>query len=183
MVMTLSSIKRARSKRRHLAASRRNGLMLIDVMLTVVIMAILVGAIIPQFEYSVEDAHDSVLITDAYQLRRQIELYKLQHEGKFPGVGGASPVKQLMSYTDSSGNTNGAYTSKFRNYPYFDTLPANPFNEGLAWKTSTNPRGETPDNDLTSDGEPVGWFYNPQNGQIAPNAEGHTAAGVNRIDL
>jgi general secretion pathway protein G len=157
--------------------------MLLDMMLTVVIMSILAATIIPQFEYSIEDAHDAVLANDVYQLRRQIELYKLQHEGRFPGAGGVAAEKQMMAFTDSSGIINDSYTSKFRNYPYFNLLPANPFNDGVAWKTSSDPRNETPDQGLTSGGIPVGWFYNPTNGQVSANAEGFTAAGVRRIDL
>jgi len=39
--------------------------MLLDMMLTVVIMSILAATIIPQFEYSIEDAHDAVLVNVA----------------------------------------------------------------------------------------------------------------------
>ena len=70
---------------------RRAGFTLVEVLIVVVILGILAATVLPQFTSSNDDARESVLVQDLQTLRSQIQLYKFQHDGKFPADSSTDP--------------------------------------------------------------------------------------------
>lgn len=147
-------------------------------------MSIISGVLLNMLSGTTVQAKDSGLIMNLAVFRGQIELFKQEHNCNVPGWNGGDVIQQLTQYTDLSGDVSPTKSALYPLGPYM--LPegiTNPFNGGTAVQLSTNPAGETPNPYLTQNGQLVGWFYNPQTGQLAANAEGTNAAGVSRISL
>jgi general secretion pathway protein G len=135
---------------------RRSAFTLIEVLIVVVIMAILAATIIPQFTNSTKDAKSSTAVFNLHTLRSQIELYRTQHSGLAPGA----TLVELTQSTNDAG-TAGTGTS-FPYGPYIREIPANPFTNSKAVKTTTNSPAAS--GDVTSGG--AGWIYNTTTGGI-----------------
>ena len=64
----------------------QRGFTLIELLIVVIILAILAAILIPQFSSSTVDAQEAALDANLNGLRTAIELYKVQHSGKYPGA-------------------------------------------------------------------------------------------------
>lgn len=136
---------------------RSAGFTLIEVLIVVVIMAVLAATIIPQFATSSKDAKESALKTNVATLRKQIELFKHQHNGVLPT--GANNLDQLTKNTNQSGLIGSGAAFKFG--PYVQNgLPMNPFNNLATVKLDSAASG-TPAAD-----DAVGYIYRASTGEI-----------------
>ncbi len=164
--------------------SSRSGFTLVEVLIVVTILAILSATVLPAFIDSSDDARDATLRFNLKTVRHQIQLFRAQHRGNWPGGGGIPPVIHLMAYSDADGAISGTKSASF---PYGPYLPSqgvsNPFNGGKVWKPSTDPAAETPDEAMKVTGLLVGWFYDSSTGRISANAEGATSDGTPRVQL
>lgn len=167
------------------SASRRAAFTLVEVLIVVAVLGILAGMVIPQFSTSSDEARDSVLRQNLNVFRKQVELFKAQHNGNAPGWDGTLPLIHLTFYSDADGNWSVTPGASYPYGPYFaaNRTPVNPFSSGSYIKDSADPHGETPNNALTVGASVVGWFYDKDTGIVAANAEGSTAAGTPRISL
>jgi hypothetical protein len=80
------------------------------------------------------------LVTSVQVLRMQVALFKLQHDGRLPGVrplvarggpSGADPAtfwSQMTQFTDVDGYTSPTKTERFRLGPYLQSVPSNAVN-------------------------------------------------------
>lgn len=137
---------------------RRSAFTLIEVLIVVVIMAILAATIIPQFTDSTKDAKASTATFNLHTLRSQIELYRTQHNGLSPAT--AATLIELTQSTNESGTAGTGPTFPYG--PYVREIPANPFTNSKAIKTTANAvpgAGE-----VTAGGG--GWIYNQTTGGI-----------------
>src|SRR5437870_226986 len=86
---------------------RNRGFSLVEILIVVVVMGILAAVILPQFGNSGETARHAATTQYLQSIRQQIDLYRNQHLGKYPGVAGADPdivlVEQLTLPTNVSG--------------------------------------------------------------------------------
>jgi prepilin-type N-terminal cleavage/methylation domain-containing protein len=162
-----------------------SGFTLVEVLLVVLLLAIMSAVVLPMFTESSDDARDATLYQNLQSMRRQIELYKIHHEGNPPGQSGFGTFEQVMTgFTSIKGELSAVEDTRHPLGPYLPDGPVvNPFNQGKAIKNSSNPAGETPDHSLMNLGQVVGWFYDPETGRISANAEGETQNGVPRISL
>ena len=162
---------------RHL--QKRRGFTLVEVLIVVVILGILAATVLPQFTASNSEAKESALVHDLQTLRGQIQLYKFQHNGKWPGQGSTDPqdfVDAMVLSTDPDGTTGAVGTKPLG--PYFvGQLPPNPYSGARGVKIVTDVPGTTPD-DSTTDG----WIYNPSTGEIKANSTGTAQDGVTALD-
>ena len=101
---------------------RSAGFSLLEVLIVVLVIGILAVAIIPQLSNTKSEAQVATARFNLRTIRSQIELYKLQHEGRVP----SADLHELTGYT----NSTGAYTAEagpsFPYGPYFISLPMNP---------------------------------------------------------
>ena len=152
---------------------RRSGFTLVEILIVAVIMGILASIVIPQFTQSSDDARYSATLQDLQTLRSQIDLYRNQHENRYPGdtkssdgsAGGDGTdfAKQLTEPTNESGKTGAFGDPDYPFGPYFhNQVPANPFNAL---------RDVTVDSPTTAD-DASGWVFEKTAGRIRINHAG-----------
>ena len=143
--------------------NRRSAFTLIEVLIVVVIMAVLAGAIIPQFSSSTDDAKTSALKSNLYTIRSQIEMYKSQHGNTAPAL--TTFMNQMTKKTDASGvvGTGEAYSYG----PYFQgNVPVNPYNnKNTLVATAATTEAEAK---AIATGS-AGWLYNATTGDFFPD--------------
>ena len=166
----------------------QRGFTLVELLIVVIILAILAAIVIPQFSSATVDAQESALDSNLNGLRSAIELYKAQHNGKFPGdvitaatcTGGTKGtgtagqaqlvIEQLTMYTDASGGTcdRSVTAEKMVLGPYLRKgFPAEPIN---------NKGSIAAEITVTATGAPItaaastGWAYDTKSGQIIMNS-------------
>jgi general secretion pathway protein G len=169
---------------------RERGFTLVELLIVVIILAILAAIVVPQFSATTTDAQESALDANLNALRSAIELYKVQHNGKYPGdeaaTGATCPtggtagtgaagsaqafMDQLLFATNAAGQActvGDAATFKFG--PYLRKgIPA----DGITGKGSA-----AGDIVVTTTGVPIapsaatgGWAYDTKSGQIVMNS-------------
>jgi prepilin-type N-terminal cleavage/methylation domain-containing protein len=126
------------------------GMTLIEVLLVVVLVAVLAAIIIPKFVESTDEAKASVAETNLNELRKQIELFKVQHGGTPPAAG----LVELTTATTYRGQTFG---------PYVTTLPENPLSGQTAVKAAAGAAIVVGDVTAVPGG---GWIYSAASGEI-----------------
>jgi prepilin-type N-terminal cleavage/methylation domain-containing protein len=162
--------------------TRHGAFTLVEILIVVVIMGILAAIVIPQFSQSSDDARYAATIQNLQSLRGQIDLYRNQHEGKFPGnPAGANPdtdfAEQLTLPTNELGQRSSAGNQGFGdpNFPFgpyvHNRLPANPFNGSRTVQTVTAFPAAAPGGDTPTD---PGWVYEVTSGRIRINKTGST---------
>jgi len=145
---------------------------LVEILIIVVILAIIAAIIVPQFATANDEAKEASLVSTIKILRRQIALYRVEHNGNGPHVGPllppptseeklGVPFRRLTERTDIAGNLdpNGPYG------PYINDWPGNPFCEGPMAKTVTVGYGAKPPRTGIT-----GWYYDLDTCIISANS-------------
>lgn len=128
---------------------RSKAFTLVELLIVVIILGILAAVVIPQFSDASTEARDSSLTTNLATIRGQIELYRLQHGGRYPEF--AKFKDQMTGQTDKTGDTTGTGFG-----PYLQAIPKNPFdNLDSLVKDAADGAG--------------GWFYNETTGAFGAN--------------
>ena len=140
---------------------KRNAFTLVELLIVVIILGILAAVVIPQFSDASTDARMSSLMFDLREVRKQIDLYRHQHNGSFPGQ--ATISDELTKKTDADGTLNAA--GKYG--PYMQRIPTNPFTVGGTGNDITN----------TAAAASKAWFYDATTGEFKAN-DGGTTNGV-----
>jgi len=148
--------------------ARNRGFSLVELLIVVTMLAIIAAIAVPQFLDASEDARESALATDLQMLRRQAQVYKMQHGGRGPHLDENDQLDKdnlsarLTGRTTPEGklDANGTYG------PYMKQWPINPFCTGatagqVVFGTDTSP---------PRDGS-AGWYYNTKTCVISPNSE------------
>lgn len=66
----------------------RNAFTLIELLIVVVILGILAAIVVPQFSNASDSAVKSALKSQLQTISSQLELYRVQHQGSYPTLGG-----------------------------------------------------------------------------------------------
>ena len=146
--------------------STRKAFTLVEVLLVVVIMAILAATVVSQFNSSTDEAKISSLQNNLNHVRKQIELYKVNHNGALPAVTSGG-LPQLTGTTNLAG-TVGTGTGYVYGPYIVNGMPANPLT-GVKTVTVTT---SNPPTAATSTG---GWLYNETTGGIWADSAGRLA--------
>ena len=139
----------------------RRAFTLVELLIVVVILGILAAVVIPQFSDASTDARLSSLTTNLATIRGQLELYKLQHQGNYPGFGTFSDEMTKKTDVDGTVNPAGAFG------PYLQRIPNNPFTTGASLNNVTIALPATTN----------AWFYDVLTGEFKAN-DGGTTNGV-----
>jgi type II secretory pathway pseudopilin PulG len=148
---------------------------LVEVLIVMMVFAIMGATVLPQFTAENHEAQEAALRQDLKLLRSQIELYKFQHNGNYPGKGSIYPddfLNALLQSSDADGTTGPINSKPFG--PYFlGQLPPNPYTGG------TRVRIVDDVGTAVADDDPVeGWIYNPATGRIKANCTGAAMDGT-----
>jgi general secretion pathway protein G len=138
---------------------KRNAFTLVELLIIVIILGILAAVVIPQFSDASTDARLSSLTTNLQTIRGQLDLYRLQHNGAYPGQ--ATVVNQMTQKTDVDGTVNAA-SGKYG--PYLQRIPNNPFTVGGTGNDITN----------TAAASNKAWYYDATSGSFKANNGGST---------
>jgi general secretion pathway protein G len=146
---------------------------LVELMIVVTLLGILSALVVPTFQGNATEAKESAAQSNLRAMRSQISLYKLHHNGTFPGyIGGAlqdaaTATGQLTGTSAADGNYSAAKQPAgiYVHGPYLLEIPPNPFNNLNTIAFSS---------DFAADAGTVssGWLYNPATGEIRLNWTG-----------
>ena len=165
--------------------NRDRAFTLVELLIVVVVLGILAGIVLPSFTSSTEDTKVSATVQNLQTIRAALDLYKVQHNDKYPGypVGGGTPTQalatdQLILASKADGSTAAPGTAGFGYGPYIrERLPENPINgrndilivlDGAAFPAADNT---------------TGWIYQPQLGKVRANSTGTAPSGRNYYDF
>ncbi len=126
---------------------------LVEVLIVVSILGILAAIVVPQYQTSTSEAKVACLQSNLHAVRKQIELYKIHHNGVLPatiGDTGADFIRRMTTRTDVSGAAGGPFG------PYMQRVPANVYNN-----LSTVRVG-----DLAAGANTEGWRFDPLTGEF-----------------
>jgi len=144
---------------------RRGEFTLFDFLILVAIMAIVTAVTLPLLHAAGDEARSTALTQNLQTLRKQIDLYKIEH-------GGAPPVLFEGSFPQLTHATNakGVPGPPGREYPYGpyfrSGLPVNPYT-GVS---VVEPTEVFPPLESTGTG---GWLYEPKSGRITVDMAEH----------
>ncbi|MBS3733876.1 MAG: hypothetical protein KGY99_03010 [Phycisphaerae bacterium] len=114
------------------------------------------------------EAEEACLMSDLQTLRSQIELYRVQHNDRYPGQGAGETVEDVDPadfVADLTGMTNAAGTTdpddgEVYYGPYLRSFPTNPFVDGPAGAQVTIGSGPVPPDRTT------GWYFDTNTGVL-----------------
>jgi len=168
------------------------GFTLIELLIVVIIIAILAAIAIPQFSNTSSDAQEAALDANLNTMRSAIELYRLQHNNKYPGAvatAGGTGCTTGNTGTGTLGDDAGKTTSfkealtMFSNAagqvckinpdggafiygPYLRGVPSEPVTPSTAIAIVSDTGNAIP-TDKTG-----GWRFNTATGQLVMNSIG-----------
>jgi type II secretion system protein G len=137
----------------------RRGFTLVEVLIVVVIMAILASIVIPTVSDGTNEAKRGAIAADLQILRKQIELYKQQHNSQPP-----ASLDLLTKTTNLAGTVGTGPT--FNLGPYIREMPVNPYTDSA----KVTPSATNPPTAATGAAD-AGWLYHSSGGIWIDHAE------------
>jgi len=166
------------------------GFTLIELLIVVIIIAILAAIAIPQFSNTSSDAQEAALDANLSTMRSAIELYRVQHNNKYPG---AAASKGSSTCPTADQGTSEATDDASRAIAFKEALTYFSNAAGLTCKTAPADGGfiygpyirAIPDEpvtpskvftvDTTTTAVPTGiaggWRFNTTTGQLVMNSK------------
>lgn len=150
------SIRPWRARRTH-ASAHAPGFTLIELLIVVIVLAILAAVAIPHFRGESNEAKQSALDQDLTIINEAIELYKLEHDGNYPGtLEGKTKWQTLVTHLTTQTDVHGEPGTEYG--PYLRTgFPNNPFTGSNAGVIDDKEK-EIP--------KSTSWIYKPATGII-----------------
>ena len=133
-----------------------HGFTLVEILIVVSILGIMAAIVIPQYSSTTNEAQLAALQSNLHAVRKQLELYKIHHNGIWPaavGETGADFARRMLTKTD----TEGAPGLQFG--PYLERMPVNKFNARATVRVGEAAAGANTD----------GWRFDPLTGEFQPD--------------
>jgi general secretion pathway protein G len=125
----------------------------IEVVMVTVVLVVLAALVTPQFSQAGRDPREQKLHLAVQVVRGQIEMYRLQHEKRYPALEGFA--EQMTAVTNGQGEIGEPGEAGFQFGPYLREIPVNPY-------CGTNSVSNGP-------GGTSAWYYDPDSGEFRPN--------------
>ena len=135
---------------------KKRGFTLVELMIVVSLLGILAALVVPEFSSSTTEAKTAALQSNLTAIRKQIELYRHDHNEAVPaaiGETGADFIRRMTTKTDAAGDPGGDFG------PYFMRMPANPFNDLATVRIG----------DAAAGANSHGWRFDPVMGLFQPD--------------
>ncbi|MCC2960131.1 prepilin-type N-terminal cleavage/methylation domain-containing protein [Massilia sp. IC2-278] len=174
------------------------GFTLIELLIVVIIIAILAAIAIPQFSNTSGDAQESAALANLTTMRSAIELYRVQHNGRYPSkapvTGSTAPTcpdsgggstadnnattftDQLTKYSSLSGHTCATAAAGYSFGPYIRAIPSEPITGSNAVVVATAATA-TP----TPGAATVGWRFVNDTGTLQINSSNMARDGTTAL--
>lgn len=134
----------------------RKAFTLVEILIVVVILGILAAIVVPQFTSASEDAQIGNVETQLQTIRQQIELFRVRHNGDYPGIGGYSGELSAGALEDwGDFETNGDLSMVSPDY--LRSAPLNPRTGTVTVALENATAAAVP----VASGDD-GWWYNPE---------------------
>jgi len=162
----------------------RHGFTLVEVLIVVVILGILAATVLPQFNLSTSDSQEAALVQNLQILRSQIDLYRFQHSGDYPGEGTPTFEDQMLKSTQLDGTVGDV--GQYAYGPYIaGQVPSNPYNgkRGLSVISTDISAVVAGPTNVDAGAVEAGWIYRKDTGQIKANTVGTASDGTPLDDL
>jgi len=148
------------------------GFTLVEILIVVSILGIMAAIVIPQYNNSTAEAQLAALRSNLHAVRKQLELYKIHHNGVWPATLGetsADFTRRMVKKT----NGEGAAGTEFG--PYLERVPANTFNKRATVRIGDAAAGANTD----------GWRFDPLTGEFQSddNFDGNTDGVPDHVGL
>ena len=162
----------------------KSGFPLGEILIVIVALVVWAMIIVPRITVSGGDARLGTLQSDLSVLRSVLEIYYVQHGGRYPGETDAtgapntdaaeaarSMLAQLTGYSDVNGRVSDVRSETFRYGPYLrgGSLPENPFNSLSTVQAESTGQVNAPRTGDDSDG----WVYRFRTGVIFADTPGY----------
>jgi prepilin-type N-terminal cleavage/methylation domain-containing protein len=180
--------------------ANRSGFTLLELLITVFILAVLAAIVLPRFRSSTLAAEEAALRNTLFEMRNAIQLYYYQHNGAYPGFmktdgtgvstteaeAQAAFLNQLTLFSDVNGKTDITRdlkaTPQIKYGPYLkrSTLPSNPI-DGSALVTmviSTAALGRLEDQPAAPAAGDTGWWFDVASGKFVAYTPGNGSNGT-----
>jgi general secretion pathway protein G len=131
----------------------KRGFTLVELLIVVSILGILAAIVVPKYQSNTGEAQLTCLRANLHTVRKQLELYKIHHDGALPAdVGETSDdlTRRLTTKTDVSGAAGGPFG------PYLERVPLNVFNKLSTVRIGGPAAGANTD----------GWRFDPLTGEF-----------------
>jgi general secretion pathway protein G len=131
----------------------KGGFTLVEVLVIVTIIGVLAAIVVPQYESGTKEAKLACLRSNLHAIRKQIELYKIHHNGVLPAVVGDAGdefTRRMTEKTDGSGAAGTQYG------PYLERMPVNEFNNRGTVRVGGAAAGANTD----------GWRFDPSSNEF-----------------
>jgi general secretion pathway protein G len=132
------------------------GFTLVEILIVVSILGIMAAIVIPQYNSSTSEAQVAALRSNLHVVRKQIELYKIHHNGILPATVGetnADFTRRMVTKTD----VDGAAGLQFG--PYLERIPVNKYNSRSTVRVGDAAAGANTD----------GWRFDPLTSEFQPD--------------
>lgn len=134
------------------------GVTLVEIVIVTIILGTLALIIVPQFSNAGSDLKAARLRSHLGLVRRQLEMYKIEHE-HFPAAESeADFVSRMTLMTRPDGSFSQNRRGGYDLGPYLHEIPRNPYTGGNRVQIG-GPPGQTS----------ADWYYDPQSGQFFAN--------------
>ncbi len=130
-----------------------HGFTLAEVLIVVSILGIMAAIVMPHYSSSTAEAQLAGLQSNLHVVRKQLELYKLHHNGLWPATVGetsADFTRRMVTKTDGSGAPGTAFG------PYLERIPVNKYNNRATIRIGGEAAGANTD----------GWRFDPLSGEF-----------------